>query len=406
MTDMAETPRDLGAGHSPEIHGRFDPAFQPLVDAFKANFHARGEVGASLCLSVGGKTVVDIWGGLADAKAQKPWQHDTISTVFSCTKAATALCAHILIDRGALDLDAPVARYWPEFACNGKEDTTVRMLLNHSAGLPAYRRSVKPRGFTDWSYMTGLLAAQAPFWSPGTSSGYHMTSFGWLVGEVVRRVSGQSLGRFFRQEIGDPLGVDFWIGLPKSQQARVAVIVPYDLDPDAPITPFLNDVMTDPASIAHRALLNSGGFAANKPEYYPAEIGGAGGIANARALAGMFAPLVAGKGSFLSPERITAMRALSSQNDDDETLRMPTRFGEGFMLAMRNPDQPSGSRLVIGDSAFGHVGMGGSIGLADPEAEMALGYTMNRLGGGILLNARGQTLVDAAYDCLEKGGAS
>ena len=398
----AKNPVDLAlaapriAGKTSTLEGTYDPAFKAVADAFQANFADHGEVGASLCLNVDGKTVVDIWGGIAARATKAAWTRDTIVPVFSCTKAATALCAHVLVDRGQLDMDAPVAQYWPEFAAGGKGSVTMRMLLNHSAGLPAFRAKVAPGGLTNFADSAAMLAAQEPFWEPGTRNGYHMISFGWLVGEVVQRVSGKTLGQFFADEIATPLGLDFWIGLPQSEEARVALPIPFVAPPGTPPSDFIKALMSDPNSIQFLSFMNSGGFDMNQRAYRAAEIGGAGGVANARALAGMFAPL-AGKNSYLSRARIDAMRAPSMVTERDETLLIPTRFGEGFMLSMPNPGQPAGGAVRLGDGAFGHVGMGGSIGFAHPEAELAMGYAMNKLGGGILLNERGQSLVDAAY---------
>ena len=390
-----------GASLASLVQGTFDPAFASVARAFEANFAERGEVGASLCLAVDGETVLDIWGGTARPSTKEPWQRDTIVPVYSCTKAATALCAHLLADRGQLDLDAPVARVWPEFAANGKDGVTVRMLLDHSAGLPALRAKVEPEGFADFDAMAAMLAAEAPFWEPGTRHGYHMVTFGWLVGEVVRRVSGRSLGRFLRDEITGPLGLDLWIGLPQSRENRFAAAIPFVPDPTAPPSDFVKALMSDPASIQYLSFFNTGGFDINKRLYRAGEIGGAGGVSNARALAGLFAPLAGGE-SYLSRERVDAMRTVSSEGDRDETLLIPTRFGEGFMLSMPNPGLAPGGAVRLGDGALGHVGMGGSIGFADPEAGLAMGYAMNKLGGGILLNERGQSLVDAAYQALGK----
>lgn len=384
------------ANNAKIVEGTFDPAFKSVAEAFEENFETRGEVGASLCLNVEGKTVVDMWGGIAATATKAPWTSDTIVPVFSCTKAATALCAHVLVDRGLLDLDAPVARYWPEFAAAGKETISIRMLLNHSAGLPALKSKVAPDGFTNFEQTAAQLATETPFWEPGTKGGYHMITFGWLVGEVVRRVSGKSLGQFFRDEIAGPLDLDFWIGLPQSEESRLAPSIPFAPAAGTPPSEFVKRLMSDPTSIQFLSFMNSGGFDINKRAYRAAEIGGAGGIANARGLAGLFAPLALGDG-YLSRARIDAMRKPSMENEVDETLLIPTRFGEGFMLSMPNPGQPVGASVRLGDGAFGHVGMGGSIGFADPEARLAMGYAMNKMGGGILLNERGQSLVDTAY---------
>lgn len=388
------------------VSGTCEPDFQPVADAFVQNFAERGEVGASLCLSVDGETKVDLWGGLAEAASGTPWERDTISIVFSCTKAATALCAHMLIDRGELDLHAPVADYWPEFACNGKENATVAMMLDHSVGVPALRDPVKPGGYYDWDYMVERLAAEAPFWEPGTRNGYHMISFGWTVGELVRRVSGKSLGTFFKDEIATPLGLDFFIGLPEAEEARVSRVIPFTPGPDTQPSDFTTALISDPKSISHLSLLNSGGYSPDAREAHAAEIGGGGGIANARALAGMFEPLANGGEArgvrLLSADHIARMSAVSMATNRDATLLIPTRFALGFMRSMDNRHRPTGDveSAILGRQAFGHVGAGGSIGFSDPDCGLAFGYSMNKMGAGLLLNERGQAVVDATYRCL------
>jgi len=301
-----------------------------------------------------------------------------------------------------LKLDEKVGTYWPEFATNGKEDVTVRMLLNHSSAVPALRAPVKPGGFLDWDYMCKRIAGAKPYWEPGTTNGYHMVNFGWTVGELVRRVSGKSLGTFFKDEIAGPLGLDFHIGLDESEHGRVAKMIPHTPSPDDLLSEFVRTVMSNPLSLQFQALMNSGMWDFNSPKSWLAEIGGAGGITNARGLAGMFAPLAGGDRIYLSPERIDDMRAPSMETDKDQTLLIPTRFGQGFMLNMDNREstQGEGNSAILGEKAFGHVGMGGSIGFADPEAGLAFGYNMIKMGGGILLNDRGQSLVDAAYASL------
>jgi CubicO group peptidase (beta-lactamase class C family) len=408
---------DTRAG-SATVQGRCEPGFEPVLEAFLDNFKTRDEVGGSICLSVAGETMVDLWGGFRSAPpaaggegaAAAPWTADTISVVFSCTKAATALCAHVLIDRGALDLHAPVARYWPEFAAEGKEHVTVAMMLNHSAGVPALRAPVKKGGFLDWTYMTERLAAEPPFWPPGTRNGYHMSTFGWTVGELVRRVSGRSLGTFFRDEIAGPLGLDFWIGLPDEHHPRVASMIPWVPDRKAPIAAFTEALQKGFKSggdtLQFQALMNTGGHRADAPDSWRAEFGGGGGIANARGLAGMYAPLanggVHGGVRLLGADHIVRMSEVSVATEVDATLLMPTRFGLGFMRSMDNRHRPAGhmETMILGRTAFGHAGAGGSVGFADPEARLAFGYSMNRMGAGILLNERGQALVDAAYRAL------
>lgn len=385
-----------------DIQGSVDPKFQSVADRFAQNFDELDEVGASLCLSVEGETVVDLWGGYRDARRTVPWDRDTISIVFSCTKAATALCAQILVDRGLLDLDAPVARYWPEFGTAGKENATVAMLLNHTVGLPALRAPVPKGGFADWDDMCARYAAETPFWDPGTQNGYHMISFGWLVGEVVRRVSGQSLGAFFASEVADPLGLPFWIGLPEAEDHRLAPVIFHKMTPEDPRTDFMTAMLSDMTSMQALSMLNLGGLDYNDPALHRAEIGGAGGIANARGICGMFTPLANGGGDLLSRARIDAMRAPSVETRRDANLLMPTRFGQGFMLAMDNRAAMGAAHqsFVIGPGAFGHVGAGGSCGFADPEARMSFAYTMNKMGNGLLMNPRGQGLIDAAYAAL------
>lgn len=384
------------------INGYCEPAFNPVAQAFARNFQHRDEVGASVCLVVDNHKVVDLWGGYTDLTATALWKENTLSLVFSCTKAATALCAHLLVDRGLLDLRAPIARYWPEFAQNGKQDATVLMALNHSVGVPALREPLKPGAYYDWDYMAERLAAEQAFWVPGNKNGYHMMSFGWTVGELVRRVSGKSLGSFFHDEIAVPLELDFWIGLPAELENRVAPVIPFVPQKGAPITAFVAALMSNPNSISHLSLMNNGSHVPNSRRAHAAELGGGGGIANARALARLFEPLAnpAGPIKLLSVERINAMRQVSVQTQCDQTLLIPTRFGQGFMLRMDNSELPDGNSLVIGDGAFGHVGMGGSLVFADPKYKLSFGYTMNRLGGGILVNQRGQSLVDAAYACI------
>jgi len=381
------------------VQGHYDPAFNSVRDIFEQNFTERGEVGASVCLrDSAGRVVVDLWGGTR-ADGQTPWTRDTMSIVFSCTKAATALCAQLLIDRGQLDPDALVTKYWPEFGANGKELTTVRDMLRHRSGVPALREPVKPGGFLDFEYIVERLAAETPFWEPGTSHGYHMVTFGWTVGELVRRVSGKSLGQFFKDEIANPYGLDFHIGLAENEFERVSKLIVYKPDAtDAP-SAFVQAMFADPAGLQALAFGNNGGWHFDTPDSWQAEIGGAGGISNARGLAAMFGSLF-GNSPLLSKARIDAMRTPVSEGMDT-TLCIPTRFGEGFMLSIDNRDLPGdGQSAIFGDGAFGHVGMGGSIGFADPEAGFSFGYTMNKMGGGILLNPRGQLLVDAAYQCF------
>lgn len=393
------------------VEGFCAPEFRPVLDAFIQNFEQRGELGASVCIRVAGRTVVDLWGGFADQARELPWRADTICVVYSCTKAATALCAHILRSRGQLDYDAPVTRYWPEFGRHGKENTTVRMFLDHSAGVPALREPVRKDGFYDWDYTVERLQDETPFWEPGTRNGYHGLTFGWTVGELVRRISGKSLGRFFQDEVAGPLGLDFWIGLPEEQEPRVAPIVPYMWPANQKLTPFLEAMQKDRTSLPALFFLNTGGFTtggANTRAGHAAEIGAANGITNARGLAGMYAPLAAGGGGLVDAATLDEMARVSMATHRDAVLYIPTRFALGFMKSMDNRRRSAGALMldgtidsvILSDAAFGHVGAGGSIGFADPQAGFSFGYAMNQMGPGILLNPRGQSLVDAAYRSL------
>lgn len=388
--------------------GLCKPGFERVAEAFQDNFDAKGEVGASVSLTVGGETVVDLWGGVADRKTGAPWTRDTVGIVFSCTKGATAICAHVLASGGKLDLDAPVAELWPEFATHGKERATTRMMLDHSVGVPALRAKVKDSGPYEWDYMTGLLAEEAPFWEPGTRNGYHGFTFGWTVGEMVRRAAGVSLGTFFQNEIARPLGLDFWIGLPEEIEPRVAPIIPFVYKAEQAKTPFMIDLATKKESPAALFFFNVGAWragGANTRAGRAAEIGAANGITNARGLAGLYAPLANGGGNLVDAKTLTRMGEVSMATHDDATLRIPTRFALGFMKSMDNRRRSIGAELfgpdvdsvIMGSAAFGHVGAGGSLGFADPVAGLSFGYTMNRMGPGLLMNERGQALVDAAY---------
>ncbi len=381
-----------------EIHGRVDPRFARVRDAFARNFAEHGEIGASLCVIASGRTAVDLWGGLA--AEGRPWVEDTLVMVHSCTKGATAVCAHVLAARGALDVDAPVARYWPEFSAAGKERIPVRMLLNHQAGLAAIDRPLRPREGLDWNTVVGALAEQAPNWEPGTAHGYHAITFGWLVGEVVKRISGRSLGRFFRDEVAGPLGLDFWIGLPEAEEPRVARISPPPaVDPQDPF----GAALLDHGSLTRRAFMNpSTLFFAGGADFArrlrAAEIPAANGMTNARGLAGLYAPFAQGGAGLVDAGTLARMSTAESEGPD-RILVHPTRFAQGFMKSV-DAGPHHRARLGPNEAAFGHVGAGGSLGMADPAANIAIGYAMNRMGPGLLMNERGQSLVDAIYECL------
>jgi CubicO group peptidase (beta-lactamase class C family) len=400
------------------VEGTCSEGFSAVREEFDRNFAERGEVGASVAVTVDGETVVDLWGGVADRATSRPWERDTIGIVWSCTKGAVALCAHMLVSRGELDLDAAVIDYWPEFGKNGKERVNVRMLLAHQAGLAAIRDPLPEPGLLDWDLTVEMLAAQEPLWPPGTRHGYHALTYGHVVGELVRRVTGRSLGTFFRDEVAGPLGLDFWIGLPKEHDARVAPTIP--VEPPAAgeeVSEFFTQAMTDPTSIPSLIAMNSSGMlfpgVIDRREVYAAEIPAANGLANGRALAGMYRPLALGGAvddvRLVDDATLAEATRVASASSVDATLGIPTRFALGFMKAMDNRALPGNDSVLISEDAFGHAGYGGSVGFADPGARLSFGYSMNKQGHGLGVNERGHALIDAVYGTLgyrrpERGG--
>jgi CubicO group peptidase (beta-lactamase class C family) len=374
------------------VRGECQPRFAPVREAFEQSFSQGLEVGASLSVWLDGRPVVDLWGGSADPESGAAWQRDTLVNVYSTTKGPTALCAHLLADRGQLDFDAPVARYWPEFAAADKGEIPVRDLLCHRAGLPGLDRPTRLEDLYDWQGVVEALAAQAPWWEPGSRHGYHPITFGHLVGEVVRRISGRSLGSFFREEIAQPLGLDFHIGLPASQDARVARLVPPRGSEGARI---LRD---EPDSLSGRALSNPviDPRAAATRAWRAAEIPAANGHGNARSIAGFYAALAMGGERdgvrLLSPaalERASQVQVAGR----DAVLRVPIQWGLGFIV--------NGRPGIYGPNprAIGHSGYGGSFGFADPDARLAVGYAMNRMGANLAGDERAGRLIQALYTC-------
>ncbi|MEV0382049.1 serine hydrolase domain-containing protein [Nonomuraea sp. NPDC050643] len=398
----------------PEIGGETAPGFEAVREAFAANLTSGRDIGAAVSVYLHGRKVVDLWGGIADPGTGRPWERDTLQVVYSTTKAVTAACAHLLAQRGELDLDAPVARYWPEFAANGKERIPVRWLLTHQAGLPAIDRPITPAEAIAWEPMVGALAAQRPYWEPGTAHGYHALTYGWLVGEVVRRVSGRTIGAFLAEEIAAPLGLDLWIGLPKTEQHRVSRIVAalpgFDtltdtdtgtgtgtaIELDA-VPESMRDAMAayaDPASLTMRALtVVTPALDHNDPDEQAAEMPATNGICTARALAGFYAALIGEVGGHrvLTPATLAAATA-EQVAGVDRVLRIPVRIGTGFGL-------PTPDAYWYSPTAFGFPGLGGSIGFADPASGLAFGYVMNRLWEGVP-DVRGPSLLDAVRQAI------
>jgi CubicO group peptidase (beta-lactamase class C family) len=388
------------------VEGICDTRFADVLDTFVANFERRGEIGASVAITVEGRTLVDLWGG-RKSKDGEPWTADTMCIVFSSTKGALALAAHMLVDRGLLDLDALIVDLWPEFGQGGKETALVSMALDHSAGVPHFRQKLEPGSLNDYARMVEVVAAEEAFWEPGTRNGYQAMTMAWTVGEIVRRAAGKRFGAFFRDEVAGPLGIDFWVGLPEELEPRVARIHGAKIDPSAPPTRFVAKALADRNGPSGLFLRDTGRLLdVNSRACHAAEIGSANGITNGRGLAGMYAPLANGGAigatRLVGSEKLTRMSRVAVATHEDATLRIPTRFALGFMKSIDNRklDNSPDSSVILSEPAFGHVGAGGSIGFADPECRMSFGYTMNQMGLGILLNARGQSLVDAAYHAL------
>ena len=367
-----------------DIHGEVASGYEAVREAFAGNFEKHGEVGAAFSLYVRGEKVVDLWGGVADKTTGREWTEDTLQLVFSTTKGAAAICAHLLAQSGALDLEAPVAEYWPEFAAEGKGDIPVRWLLSHRAGLPTVEAMLSPSDICAWQPLVEALAAQKPYWTPGTAHGYHALTYGHLVGEVVKRVDGRSIGRFFADEVAKPLGLDFWIGLPESEEPRVSRLetaaiggIPAELDVEA-LPENIRDLLkaaTDPEGLLQRALNVSRPDALdfNSREVHGAEIPAANGITTARSLARMYAATVGEVDGvrLLSPETV-ADAVEERSNGPDKVLMVPTRFGSGFFI-------PSVFSPLLGPSSFGHAGAGGSLGVADVDRQIGYGYVMNQM---------------------------
>ena len=365
------------------IQGLCDPRFAAVREAFAENFALRGEVGASVAVTVEGALVVDLWAGHADADRSQPWTRDTLVNVYSVTKGMAATCVHLLVHRGLLDLDAPVARYWPEFAQAGKEAIPVRWLLSHRAGVPAVERVLPSEMAYDWDGMCAKLAAQSPWWEPGSQHGYHAFTFSWLVGEVVRRISGKSLGRFFRDEVAGPLGLDAHIGCGPDLDARIADLLPAPPRPPPPpetVDPFAA-LMADRSSMTYKALVNPPirRGQVNTREWRAAELPAANGHSNARAVARLYAMLANGGEldgvRLLSPAAIENARTEQSAGVDVVLVR-ENRYALGFSL-------PSPSfQISKNPRAFGNVGLGGALGFSDPEARLSFGYAMNQMSLG------------------------
>jgi CubicO group peptidase (beta-lactamase class C family) len=344
-------------------------------------------------VAVRGEPVVNLWAGWADPGRTREWQQDTLTNVWSTTKAMTSLCAHILMDRGELDPDAPVVRYWPEFAAGGKSEILVRQIMSHQSGLTGLLVPATVSDYYDWDKTTSRLAAQEPLFPPGSTSGYQAITFGYLVGEVVRRITGQSCGKFFATEIAGPLGADFFIGLPRAELGRCSELQGVRPSEDEQAALARAYASADPAALA--ALLNPSltGDEANADAWRTAEIPAANGHGTALGLITVFGTLTDGSGRLISAKTLEAART-SQGRHTDLVLGFPLEFGLGFGLS--GPEGHYGPN----PAAFGHDGFGGSAVSADPEAGVAFAYVMNRMGMNLVDDPRKMTLIDAVYRCL------
>ena len=367
-----------------EVHGTCDPRFEGVRRTFAANLESGADVGAAFAVTIDGEMVVDLWGGFADPGQTRPWEKDTLVNVYSTTKTMTALTALLLADRGELDFHAPVAKYWPEFAANGKAGVTVAHLMSHSSGLSGWKEPLAVEDLYDWEKATSLLAAQAPFWEPGTAPGYHGMTQGYLVGEVVRRITGKTLGTVFREEIAEPLGADFHIGLPASEDHRVAELIP---PPPGQGMAEGDDLPELTANMSNNPRVEVP--VTQTRAWRGAEIPAAGGHGNARAIARVHSILA--NGGEVDGRRYLSeagcRRALELQVEgQDLVMHAPARFGLGFGLAGPSLPAPNPNTLFWG-------GYGGSLAIIDMDARTSFGYAMNRMAHTTTGDMRGFGLI-------------
>ncbi len=373
--------------------GTCDARFARVRDEFARNFSERAERGGAVAIWHDGRLVADLWGGWSDVERTAPWRDDTIVNFFSVSKALCAIACMRLVDDGRLDLDQPVMRYWPAFSAGGKETITVRQLLSHQAGLPAIRKPLPDGAALDWTVMVDALAEQTPWWVPGSGHGYHVNTFGFLAGELVRRIDGRSIGTLLREDVAGPLDADLHIGLPESEHHRVSAF----LWPGNPPRP---EIANDDALMHWNTYWNPPGFSGshwvNDPRWRAAEVPSTNGHGNARGIAQVYAALA--NGGTIGGVRVLSRDALAAAtaeqvNGHDIINNRPSRFGIGFQLTQ--PERPLGPN----PGAFGHFGAGGSLGFCDPEARVAFGYVTNDMGPR-WQNPRNRALLDAVYGAL------
>ena len=381
-----------------DLGGFADPGYGPVADALVSTFDD-GDLGAGCVLYVDGRAVVDLWGGVADKVTGRPWDRDTLTLVFSVGKGVSSICALMLVERGELDLDAPVTNYWPEFGAEGKAATTVRDVLSHRTGLPVVDGPVTLEDLADPAGMAARLAAQAPLFEPGTQHVYQAVTFSWNFGEIVRRITGDTVGAFVAKELMAPLGLELYIGLPPELEPRVSTIEP----PDAP--PELVALVLPEDSIPWRAItlnglvpvtMADGGLSFNSPEIHQVQLPAANSITNARSLARLYAATIGEVDGIrlLRPETVAAASVIRSEGRQWGDPFDGPKWGTGFLRPF--PRQP-----MLGGASFGHDGAGGSIAFAEPDLGLAFSHVINRMVATPQEDRRTAALLDAVRKCVD-----
>lgn len=384
------------------VDGQVADGFGPVADAFRANFADTDEVGAAVAVYAGGDLVVDLWGGIADPGAQSAWQQDTLSVIFSCSKGIVTLCVYALVQDGLLELDAPVARYWPDFAQNGKGAITVRTALSHQGGLPTVEAKLSFEQVLAWTPVIDALAAQAPRWEPGTGFFYHALTFGWLGGEIIRRVSGQMPGDFLQSRFAGPLGLDTWIGLPADQLNRLAPVIDAtpSTDPDV-LAEQATFALTEASTIGQRAVSLDGALmppagswaaAFNRPALAQAQLPGGNGISTARGLAGLYSAAVHGPDRFLSADSVSDAVVVRSEGAPLFAGQPGDRWGTGFVVSTADTGP------LLGPRSFGHGGAGGKAAFGDDGHDVGFAYLNNWMG--TVPDERASRIITALAGCL------
>lgn len=379
----------------PQVLGHCHPAFTAVADQFAQLLAEEPLAGAGLCLYHRGERVLDLCGGLRDRDGELPWQADTLVNVFSASKAFVAAAVLLLEQRGQLKLSAPVADYWPEFARSGKGEIRIEQVLNHTAGLAAFGDTIPDEDLYDWDAMVAHVEAMAPNWPPGSRQGYQVFSFGWILGELIRRVTGQLPGDFIHSALCQPLGLDFHIGLDEGELARVADVAPMTSPAARTAASQRPRASADDAALAARAFSNPASLTrgTNGRAWRCAQIPAANGHGTAASLAGLYRGLIGGE--LLDADRLPSLWTVTTSNLDAITL-LPTSYSLGLLLA-----RPGDAlQLGLGPHCFGHPGAGGSLGFADPDAGLAFGFVTRNLGPGLLSDDRAARLIDAVYRCL------